>query len=286
MTNGERRRLITELIQDVEILRPQEAKDVPDPVTWISDTQPFSPDPWQAKLLRDPGMNIGMCCARQIGKTLATGWKAAHHLAYHKKAVVVVTARTERQSKFLMRQTKKALRNAGVPLARNSIFEIELANGSECYALPGSEDTVRGVSGVTLLIVDEAAFTSDGLWDSVMPMVAISQGQTILLSSADAKLGFFHSIMTSDDPAWSRYRVTAYDCPRYDADWLDWKRRNTSERVFKREFLAEFVDAQGVWIPGYMRERAAAELDDPFSSARDIGEEMEPGGFNLVRSAV
>lgn len=279
-------RLIEQLTQDVEILKPQEAVDIPDPVEWIEETQPFAPDPWQAKLLRDPGDNIALCCARQIGKTLATAWKVAHHLTYTRNAVVVLTARTERQSKLIMRQVKKALRNAGVNLVRSSIFEVEMANGSECYALPGSEDTVRGVAGVSCLIVDEAAFTSDGLWDAVSPMIGVSGGQSILLSSADAKLGFFHKIMTGTDPAWSRYRVTAYECPRYSHEWLEWKRKNTSERVFKREFLAEFVDVAGVWIPDYMRQRAAVEMDDPFAPTRDIGVEMENHELNLVGSAM
>lgn len=257
---------ITDLSRQVQALGWQLGEDAEDPVEWVQKHTGMVPDPWQAKFLRDETRAIGMCCGRQVGKTHATAWKGAHHAATTMGGKVVMTAKTERQSKFLMRHAKRALHKAGVKFFRETTFELELANGAEVYALPGSEDTVRGLDAVTLLIIDEAAFCTDALYEAVEPMVAITKGQQVLLSSADATFGFFYRIMTSDDPNWSRYHITAYDCPRYDKEWLEWKRRTISPRVFAREYLAEFVDPQGVWIPEEMRKRARAELVDPLDA--------------------
>ena len=225
------------------------------------------PDPWQERMLNDRNQYIGMVCARQVGKTWAVSLKAGHYASTTPDGLGLIFSPSEQQSINLLRACKPYLSRAGISIARNNTTEIIFSNGSELRALPGSEKTQRGWSGVGLLIVDEAAFAPNRLWEAIEPMVAVSGGQIILLSSADATFGFFYDIMTGDDPHWSRYKVTAYDCPRYDKAWLDWKRQTLPERIFKREYLAEFVDPQGALIPEHMRERAHAELKDPFDMA-------------------
>jgi hypothetical protein len=42
---------------------------------------------------------------------------------------------------------------------------------------PGNEDTVRGYSGATLLLIDEAARVPDALYAAVKPMLATSGGE-------------------------------------------------------------------------------------------------------------
>lgn len=69
------------------------------------------------------------------------------------------------------------------PLASESALEMEFENGSRIVALPGKEETIRGFSGVALLIVDEAARVPDALYQAVRPMLAVSGGQIILLST-------------------------------------------------------------------------------------------------------
>jgi hypothetical protein len=82
-----------------------------------------------------------------------------------------------------------------VPTVRpkDNALKLELNTGSRVIALPGVEATVRSFSSVRLLIVDEAARVADDLYRSVRPMLAVSGGSLVAVSSAYAKKGLFYS---------------------------------------------------------------------------------------------
>jgi hypothetical protein len=85
---------------------------------------------------------------------------------------------------------------------------MELANGSRIEALPGTEKTIRGFSGVNLLLVDEASRVDDALYFAVRPMLAISGGRLLLLTTPFGRRGIFYEEWTGDG-AWERYEVPA-----------------------------------------------------------------------------
>ena len=58
-----------------------------------------------------------------------------------------------------------------------------MANGSRLVALPGREETIRSYSGVRLLILDEASRVPDDLYRAVRPMLAVSHGRLVALST-------------------------------------------------------------------------------------------------------
>ena len=97
---------------------------------------------------------------------------------------------------------------------------LELANGGRIVALPGREGTVRGYSAVTLLLVDEASRVDDALYHSVRPMLAVSGGRLIAMSTPFGKRGWWYDALTSGGPAWERVTVTAHDCPRISPAFL------------------------------------------------------------------
>ena len=85
---------------------------------------------------------------------------------------------------------------------------LELCNGSRVEALPGTEATIRAFSAVKLLVVDEAARVPDSLMAGIRPMLAVSSGSLIALSSAWAKQGWFYESW-SGAGEWFKVRVTA-----------------------------------------------------------------------------
>ena len=56
---------------------------------------------------------------------------------------------------------------------------------------PGTEGTVRGFSRVALLVIDEAARVSDPLYYAVRPMLAVSGGKLVALSTPFGQKGHF-----------------------------------------------------------------------------------------------
>ena len=101
---------------------------------------------------------------------------------------------------------------------------LELANGSRIVSLPGTEKTVRGFSGVRLLLVDEACRVEDTLYTSITPMLAVSGGRLVALSTPFGCPGLVARRLDSDEP-WLRVEVPATLCPRISPSFLAEERR-------------------------------------------------------------
>jgi hypothetical protein len=204
----------------------------------------MAPDPWQVALLRSPARRILLLCSRQAGKSQVAAALALRAALLEPPALVLVLSRSMRQSGELFRGKLKPLYNAlgrPVPTVQESALTMELANGSRVISLPGDEETIRCYSGVALLIVDEAARVPDDLYRSVRPMLAVSGGRLLCLSTPFGKRGFFHDEWHSARP-WQRVRVTAEECPRITAAFLAEERQALGERWFRQEYCCSFED--------------------------------------------
>ncbi|MDQ5829410.1 MAG: hypothetical protein M3324_05970, partial [Actinomycetota bacterium] len=101
---------------------------------------------------------------------------------------------------------------------------LELENGSRIVTLPGSEKTIRGFSGTSLLILDEAARVEDELYFAIRPMLAVSGGAMMMLSTPYGKRGVFYEEWSSGE-GWERYEVPAGRCPRISREFLEEEER-------------------------------------------------------------
>ena len=124
-------------------------------------------------------------------------------LALHKAltwpgSLILILAPAERQAKELFSKMVVSYRTLDhvIPTASCRNLGMELSNGSRIEALPGTEKTIRGFSGVDLLIVDEAARVADELYYAVRPMLAVSGGRLLMLSTPFGKRGVFYEEWT------------------------------------------------------------------------------------------
>jgi hypothetical protein len=110
-------------------------------------------------------------------------------------------------------------------------------------SLPGREETIRGYSGVRLLVIDEAARVPDALYYSVRPMLAVSRGRIYCLSTPFGKRGFFYKEWT-EGQEWERTKITAYQCPRITPAFLAAERASLGEWWFDQEYLCMFTEVE------------------------------------------
>jgi hypothetical protein len=96
---------------------------------------------------------------------------------------------------------------------------------------------------VDLLILDEASRIDDALYYSVRPMLAVSDGSLMMLSTPWGKRGVFFEEWTGDGD-WDRYEVSARDCPRITAEFLAEERRRLPERLYFQEYFNKFVETE------------------------------------------
>ncbi len=204
------------------------------------------PDPWQADVLRSSADQVLLLAARQSGKSTISGLLAVDEAIHRPPALVLLLAPALRQSQELFKKVLDALRALGdlaPPIVAESALRLELANGSRIISLPGAKDaTIRGYSKVALLVVDEAARVSDQLYQSIRPMLSVSGGRLVLLSTPFGKRGFFFHEYTEGGCDWYRVRVPASEVPRIDPAWLDAERNKIGDWWFMQEYGVEFVE--------------------------------------------
>jgi phage FluMu gp28-like protein len=189
---------------------------------------------------------------------------ALHQALNEPGSLVLVLAPAERQSKELFAKIAAFYRALGQAPAADSYRKLGmvLANGSRIEALPGIERTIRGFSGAALLVVDEAARVTDELYYAVRPMLAVSGGALIMLSTPYGKRGIFHEEWTSGH-GWDRYEVTAGQCPRIPASFLEEEQRALPPWVFRQEYECSFEETEDQVFTHEMVERAVTSEVTP-----------------------
>ena len=138
----------------------------------------IDPDPWQADVLRYEGKRLLLNCCRQSGKSTTTATKALHAAVYRPKSLILLVSPSLRQSQELFRKVKdgySAMADRPALLEDNKL-SMTLANQSRIVSLPGDQSTVRGYSGVTLILEDEASQVSDDFHAAILPMLIINNG--------------------------------------------------------------------------------------------------------------
>lgn len=203
----------------------------------------ITPDPWQAEVLRYDGKKLLLLCSRQSGKSTITAIKALHKIIYTPGALVLLVSPSQRQSGELFKKVTGYIKDLPVKLDKieDNRLSIQLANGSRIVSLPSREETVRGYSAVSLLIMDESARIPDALMQSLSPMMAISQGTILSLSTPAGCRGHFYNFYNDDDSGWDKIKITAEQCPRIDPEWLEAERNQIGDLMWRQEYHVEFV---------------------------------------------
>lgn len=237
----------------------QRAAEPIDPVL-LAEQAGIVPDPWQAKLLRSSASRVLLNCSRQSGKSTTTALLAVHTALYDAGALVVLLAPSMRQSVELFRKCAEVYKSFSRPVSTDaeSVQRVELANGSRIISLPGRDDaSIRGMSSVRLLIIDEAARVSGELYAAARPMLAVSGGRLVALSTPFGNRGWWYEAWRSEE-IWERYEVPATQCPRISPEFLEEERQSLGDWWYRQEYGCEFLDAQS---QAFTR----AEIDSAFT---------------------
>jgi hypothetical protein len=210
------------------------------------------PDPWQRDLLLRAGRQVLLNCSRQAGKSTVVSALALHTALFTAGGLVLLLSPSQRQSAEIFRKVLEAYQALRGPVAarHQTQLQLELANGARVVCLPGREDTIRSYGGVSLLVIDEAARVPDDLYRSVRPMLAVSQGRLVCLSTPFGRRGFFYEEWHGTGP-WQRVRITWRDCPRITADFLAEETRAMGESWVRQEYECSFEALEGLVYPDF-----------------------------------
>jgi len=181
-----------------------------------------------------------------------------------------------RQSSELFRKVKDFYRaTTPLPLLQESALSLELENHSRIISLPGSEETIVGYSKVRRVILDEAARIPDSVYYALRPMLAMSGGDIMAMSTPFGRRGWFYESWTCQDEeqksldaatvqallddlglvvseadmagdtrvyGWHRTELKAQQNRRLSKRYLASERRSIPDLWFRQEWLCEFVE--------------------------------------------
>ena len=201
----------------------------------------YVPDTWQGDFLNSDAKRIILNCSRQAGKSTVTAVLALHEALYKAGSLILLLSASFRQSLELYQKVIEGYLRLGNGRNDDALATVlKLENGSKIVSLPSSEKTIRGYSGVDLLVCDEASRIPDDLFFAVSPMLAVSGGRMIMLSTPFGQRGVFHELWVNSDE-YQHFRVTAEQCPRISKEFLDSERRALPSRIFRQEYMCEFL---------------------------------------------
>lgn len=220
----------------------QDLRRALDPATFAIDALDFRPDAWQLRVLRWTGKRLLLNCSRQSGKSTTTAVLALHQAVYYPGSLILLVSPSIRQSGELFRKVANFHEMLDEPKPKESNkLSMTLSNGSRIVSLPSSEATVRGFSGAALIVEDEASRVPDDLYRAMRPMLAVSGGRLVLMSTPFGKRGHFFEEWTQGS-GWERVTVTAEQCPRISKAFLDEERKSIGEWWFRQEYGCEFME--------------------------------------------
>ncbi len=110
-------------------------------------------------------------------------------------------------------------------------------------------DLLRG-AGLDFAVLDEAAYMLPDVWSEVVrPMLLEKRGGAMFISTPRGHNWFWELFQLGLDPLepeWAAFQFESRVNPQVLPGELEAIRRITPERVFREEYLAEFVDDAGV----------------------------------------
>jgi hypothetical protein len=205
-----------------------------------------APDAWQRRLIRSTAELTLVNCHRQSGKSTATAGLAVVTALHEPGSLTLIVSAAQRQSDEVYAKVQAIYRALGRPqgIAAENATELRLGNESRIVSLPDSPDTIVGYSGPRLVIIDESSRVSDETFVAVSPMLSVSRGRMVCLSTPRGRRGFWFYLWHDEAVVAERIMFTAEENPRIDPAWLDSERRRLGSRAYRQEYRGEFLEAE------------------------------------------
>jgi len=209
----------------------------------------FKPFPYQVKLLNDKSDRVVACMGRQSGKTTTVAAKAIHFAFCNPGTTTLIVSPSLRQSMIMFDRIQTFFHQSNIlqkSVVRKTRTIIQLSNGSQIIALPGSQYFLRGYTA-HMIIVDESAFVPEELiTQEIFPMLSTTRGKAIFLSTPWGRDHFFYRAFKN--PKYSVHRVKSSECPLITAEFLEEQRQNMTAEAYRMEFEAEFAEGSNCFF--------------------------------------
>lgn len=228
----------------------------------------YKPHDYQLALHLDESRFKVISGGRRVGKTVLCIQECIKHCLTTPNALVFWVAPTFRDAREIGFEEFNKQLDVIQPAIKNvngTQLKVTFINGSVLY-FKGSDnpDSLRG-RGLTLVVMDEAAFCKDTVWPQIIrPALSDRNGKAILISTPNG-YNWFKDIFDSDN--WVKFLWPTSFNPLISTQELESVKSEISDIDFRQEYLAEFITRAG---------RVYAEFDD-----NNIIETFDPANYDI-----
>ncbi len=217
----------------------------------------WEPHPAQREWMMDTHLVKVAACGRRWGKTESLAVETAALALIYSGIRQVIVAPTLDQARILFERTAELLQDhaeaTGARLSmRATPYPRLRINDGEITARSGWRQarSLRGRSAHRI-VVDEAAYlNSEVIPQVLMPMLADTEGQLVLLSTPFGMNHFWEWFVRGQSGDLCRsFRFPTSSNPSISATFLHSQRQLLTERQFAVEYEAHFVDDAGAVFP-------------------------------------
>ena len=247
------------ITQQISCAVTQPASVLPESVTaWAQQAFGFVADPLQQPILDCNAARVIACTSRQVGKSTVAALRALYLALRYPRSLILMIGPVGSQAGEILEKAREFVTELGLPIRGDGVNRqsLRLPNGSRLIARPAIARTTRGYSRARLIIIDEAAFVPDSIFRSITPTLAASHGSLWLLSTPHGQANEFARFWQDPASGFTRFRITADQCPRFSAEFLAAERKMHGELSYAQEYLCEFI-SQGVQLLTREQVRAA-----------------------------
>jgi hypothetical protein len=233
-----------------------------------------------------------MCAGRQVGKSTVLAVVALHEASTRRNISVLLVSSGEDSSKELL-ATCAAFASASPALSGSVLdetkSELVLSNGSTITSVPASTKRIRGRS-IDLLVLDEAGWISDELWQAAEPSIVARPGSRVILSSTPwGSVEHFFRVnwrrgMDSPGLTHESFHWPSTESPLADQGLIELWRETWPAYKFETEVLAQWTDDSGAYFGEAELEGAVAdyELVSPEAALRESVHEVAGERFPVA----
>ncbi len=231
----------------------------------------YTLDKWQEEILAVPWKtNICLDIGRQSGKSDTIAIKTAETIANNSGIRVLIISITEDQAQRMLQKivlhlstnypkliAKGKDKKTGEML-KPTQHKVNLTNKSWAVTKAVGQYGL-GVLGMTVDVVvpDEAAYLPEAIWQSITPMLLTTGGVLWLLSTPNAKEGYFYEAYTNPSMGFKTFHYTSEQVAEARPEpqrtimlqYLAREKERMTALQYSQQYLAQFLEELGQLFP-------------------------------------
>lgn len=200
----------------------------------------------KVKLAKGSGETFVIKSPRQCGKSWILKYILLYYALAYPGCKSALISPVGFQSRRMQREFVKALKKTKLIESSNlSDAYVVFKNGSEIsFKSAEQKDNLRGLTVSGILVIDEAAFITDDVYEIVLPFCNVFRAPKLLVSTPLFKSGFFYNEFSNNDNIIFDWNRKKYDFTKFlSAEDMKRYSKKYTRQKFNTEILGEFIES-------------------------------------------